>query len=281
MIQHIENGLIQPSSGLDIAFQLIKRHDYEKARYYIFYLLPYLNESDTHGEHSPETSNNLKQKDQSYNITSLSNSNEMRRAFRLVGLSFYNNQQFEEALTWFKKAAEQSNSNQDWFNLASTASQIDTTRYKQEQRDYPIQLAKYAFHQLELLHEASQFQLRPSFWQQCYYYIISLINGKHFNEALNQLNRMKQAYKRARFTDTSYLGEVGLPPFDNFLSLTFYLFKKLDRLNQGIEFLRQIKDYVDEAGKKTIDEVLRQYKGKSDTPGFNTSMQSEAEQDTK
>jgi hypothetical protein len=94
--------------------------------------------------------------------------------------------------------------------------------------------------------------LKPSFWNHLYWFVIALMNGKKYALAFTLLNRLKLAYKRARFTDLDYLSEIGLPAFEDFLSICITLFQRVDRLNQAREFLLQMREHVDEAGKVCI-----------------------------
>ena len=82
------------------------------------------------------------------------------------------------------------------------------------------------------------------------------MNGEKYSMALQQLNRLKLAYKRVRFTDPEYLKEVGLPPFEDFLSLSVTLFQRVNRSHQAIEFLKQMQESVDNAGKQLIQKML-------------------------
>nr|CAG4713960.1 unnamed protein product [Naegleria fowleri] len=225
IIQDLESDILKPDQALDIAHRLIDNSQFEEARQFIFNILAFIPSSAEENDAS-------------------------RRAYRLVALSYYNNNELKEALPWFRKAALNSNSVQDWFNLANTSAQI------QDDDSNLLRLAMYAFSQIENLHKESNFQLKPSFWIQLHFFIISLMNGKHYNEAFSELNRLRLAYKRARFTDPSYLQEIGLPSFDSFIKLCLTLFRRVDRLNQGFEFLKQLE--VDEAGKQTIERIINE-----------------------
>ncbi|KAG2385560.1 hypothetical protein C9374_003375 [Naegleria lovaniensis] len=223
IIQDLEGDKLKPDQALDLAHRLIDNSQFEEARQFIFNILAFI-------------------------PSSLEENDVSRRAYRLVALSYYNNNELKEALPWFRKAALNSNSVQDWFNLANTSAQV------QDDDSNLLRLAMYAFSQIENLHKESNFQLQPSFWIQLYYFIISLMNGKHHTEAFTLLNRLRLAYKRARFTDPSYLQEIGLPSFDSFIKLCLTLFRRVDRLNQGFDFLKQMD--VDEAGKQTIERII-------------------------
>lgn len=145
-------------------FNLLEKGEYNRVREEIFNLFPFLDDQK-----------------------------EVTRAFRLVGLSFYKNNEFLKSVPWFRKAAKQSQSTSDWFNLASSAAQAGQT-----------QLALEAFHTLEELHKASGFRVKPSFWVHLYWFIISLINGEEYSIGLKMLERLKMAYQRARFMDKRY-----------------------------------------------------------------------------
>ncbi|KAL9646901.1 hypothetical protein ABK040_013761 [Willaertia magna] len=256
IIEDLENERLSPSQALDIAHDIIEtENQYEQGRQFIFSILPYLRDPVNINVNNNMMEEGISEQD----------NDDTRRAYRLVGLSYHKNHQFQQALPWFKKAAHNSPSILDWFNLCSTAAQISDHHLPNNNKDEQhlssihLKLALHAFQQLEELHKASEFKLKPSFWIQLYYFIISLMNGKHYHQAFELLNRLKLAYKRARFTDPSYLEEIGLMSFDSFLSLTLLLFKRVNRLEQGLEFLNQMKQNVDEAGKKTIDQIIQEY----------------------
>jgi tetratricopeptide (TPR) repeat protein len=235
----LENGKISAAQLLDKANQTIhdpNNKDFERVRNFIFQLLPYLKEMDE--------SNQQLSPDAHYDEQLESDS--IRRAYRLIGLSYYKSNQFDRALPWFRKAARRSRSINDWFNLCTTAAQANQ-----------LELAMHAFEQLEVLHKAARFQLVPSFWNQLYWFTVSLLNGEHYSAALEQLNRLKLAYKRARFTDVEYLKEVGLPSFEDFLSLVVTIFQRLDMNHKAIQFLRQMQDAVDNSGKNVIQQMLQ------------------------
>jgi len=235
----LENGKISAAQLLDKANQMIhdpNNKDFERVRNFIFQSLPYLKEMDESNQQlSPDA-----------HYDEQLESDNIRRAYRLIGLSYYKSNQFDRALPWFRKAARRSRSINDWFNLCTTAAQANQ-----------LELAMHAFEQLEVLHKAARFQLVPSFWNQLYWFTVSLLNGEHYSAALEQLNRLKLAYKRARFTDVEYLKEVGLPSFEDFLSLVVTIFQRLDMNHKAIQFLRQMQDAVDNSGKNVIQQMLQ------------------------
>jgi tetratricopeptide (TPR) repeat protein len=209
-VSDIESGKISTDQLFDQAMDLIDSTQYDHARQIIFTALPYCDNDDS-----------------------------VRRAYRIIGLSYYKPFDFNNALPWFRKAAHDSTNAQDLFNFASTAAQIPGQD----------KLSQFAFEQLETLHRSKSFQLKPSFWNHLYWFVIALVNGQKYTQAFTLLGRLKLAYKRARFTDVEYLTEIGLPPFEDFISLCITLFKRVDRMEQLVEFFNQMKEHVDEAGR--------------------------------
>jgi len=256
VINDLENDRISPDQALDMANNLIENGKFESARQFIFSILPYL--STTEGMIQGEELEAPQQQTDGVDNTNSTTS----RAYRLIGLSFYRNNEMRESLPWFRKAALNSNSLNDWFNLANTSAQIVSANNQPDSSF--LRLATHAFSNIEKLHQINNFELKPSFWNQLYYFIIALMNGGHFNEAFDQLNRLKLAYKRARFTDKTYLQEIGLPSFDSFISLSLALFKRVGRLTQGIEFLEQLTQNVDDSGKLTIEKIIKEAQTTSD-----------------
>jgi tetratricopeptide (TPR) repeat protein len=236
LFTQLETGKISVNQALDEMNEMlnVEEPDYNKVRYFAFQLFPYLQDDDSNT--MDDDSNNSEQQ-------------HMRRAYRLIGLSYYKENEYERALAWFRKSARKSQSISDWFNLCTTAAQANQ-----------VELALHAFEQLEVLHKASKFTLRPSFWTQMYWFIVSLLNGQKYTLALEQLNRLKLAYKRARFTDTEYLKEIGLPAFEDFLSLSVTLFQRVNRSSQAIQFLKQMQENVDNSGRDIIQKMLENLK---------------------
>ncbi|KAL0484424.1 treS [Acrasis kona] len=220
-ISELESGKINVDQALDRAMDFVEGGSYNTARKVVFSTTPYC-ENDL----------------------------QTTRGYRIIGLSYYKHQDFKNALPWFKKASQASTSIQDWFNLASAAAQMEGQEY----------LAAQAFEQLEKLHTNASFQSKPSFWNHLYWYVISLMNGEKYAMAFTQLNRLKLAYKRARFTDAEYLAEIGLPSFEDFLTTSLLLFKRINKMHQAEEFLRVMIEHVDDTGKKVIHKLIESMK---------------------
>jgi hypothetical protein len=60
------------------------------------------------------------------------------------------------------------------------------------------------------------------------------------------------AFEKARFTDKKYLNEIGLPSFEEFLSILFVLKSKLEGGNLD-EIFESLNENIDESGRNMIE----------------------------
>eukprot|EP01080_Neovahlkampfia_damariscottae_P001703 gene1703-472_t len=207
---------INPEEVFEKILHMIEEKDFSNARKEIFNTLPYFQEGE-----------------------------EMIRAYRLVGLTYYRNEEYLESLPWFKKSASSSTEPSDWFNLASAAAQAKH-----------VELAMEAFETLEELHKQSKFEAQPSFWIHLYWFILALINTKEYLISVHLMKRLSNAYEKARFTDKKYLNEIGLPSFEEFLAILFSLKSNVttkEEIDEIEETLKFLNENIDESGRNMIE----------------------------
>lgn len=216
--------------------QIQQSKQYEQARQGIFQLLPFL-------------PNDLQEAQ-----------SQMRRAYRLMALSYYKADLFEPALPWFYKAAQGSQQPQDWFNVASCAAQVP--QHVANKLSMAISSMSYVeqLYKTQLQPNEQQQQALPSFWMQYYWFTLALMNGKHDQEASKCLARLARAYRRARFTDAEFLQEIGLPELDQFVQCVCNLYKRNLHMTQLVNMLEQMQHELDDHGKQFIQKALADMK---------------------
>lgn len=178
-----------------------------------------------------------------YDMIPYFNEEEEKKAYRLIGLSYYKNEEFSKSVPWFEKICKNSNNPGDWFNLASSQAQSKL-----------IKEAEESFLKVEEGHKQTGFQTKPSFYYHLYWFVIALINVGEYDKIDPYYHRLYLAYERVRFTEPNYLESIGLPKFEDFLQITIMI---SNEKNQWKEKLLKID--FDEHGKKCL-KVLEDHK---------------------
>lgn len=171
---------------------------------------------------------------------------ERRDAHRLLGLARYRQNQYLEAVHWFREACEGSEVADDWCRLCQAAVMHGDA-----------QLAVDAFEQVRFCHQASRYGQRPGLYMHIYWYASTLCDAEQYGPIPALLDELAQAYRRLRQTDTVFLFAQGMPFLSSVLSLALQCFRAQDSHAQGVAWLEALAKGLDEAGQRQVGEAMR------------------------
>lgn len=177
---------------------------------------------------------------------------DLRDAQRLMGLCCYLQQQYSVATFWFKKACQGSEQSSDWLNLALAATLHGD-----------LELGAQAFEQARLCQQVARFRQVPGFYLQAFWYATALCDASPLYPNQNVyprvellLNELAAVYKRLRCTDTAFVYSHELPFLVSFLELVVRCFRAQEKYAQGIAWLQELGDALDEEGKRQVSKAM-------------------------
>lgn len=136
-------------------------------------------------------------------------------AKKLIALSYYSLQDFENAEKSFFELAENSNNSDDWFNVVISSTLNNNVERSQEA--FGIALEKYT----QFGHQRNM----PSV-QLMLHYMLTLETVEQYTLALEQCKMLIQVYTKLKNTEENFLKTRGLENIDIFLSTSKNILKK-------------------------------------------------------
>ncbi|WP_313377248.1 hypothetical protein [Chishuiella sp.] len=136
-------------------------------------------------------------------------------AKKLIALSYYSLQDFENAEKSFFELAENSNNSDDWFNVVISSTLNNNVERSQEA--FGIALEKYT----QFGHQRNM----PSV-QLMLHYMLTLETVEQYTLALEQCKMLIQVYTKLKNTEENFLKTRGLENIDTFLSTSKNILKK-------------------------------------------------------
>lgn len=165
-------------------------------------------------------------------------------ACKLMGMSLFRQDKYQEALPYFQKATEYKPEVNDWFNVitAGTLSKnIDAGRSAFEKA---VQL------QLDTGHKE-----QPSIPVMRQYYACALRDVGEFNLALEQINELRKIYEQLKITDTTFVYMRGVPFLSHTMDVAIDVFNGLGTSFDAHEWIKTFSSKLDEEGQEYLNEV--------------------------
>lgn len=176
--------------------------------------------------------------------------NNVSFEFKLkIALSYFRKGNYKESLELFEKVALIKNDVGSWFNVITSAILSNE-----------IQKGKNAFNKCLELQEISGFKQQPSVPFIRYYYACALNDVGLFNEALEQLSELKNIYMQLVITDDTFVYIRGVPFMSHTLDLARKVFNGLRMDFSHSEWLKELKQKVDDDGKEIIEKFYEKSK---------------------
>jgi len=159
-----------------------------------------------------------------------------------IVLSYFRKRDYKNSLIQFEQIASAKNDVASWFNVITSAILSNE-----------IHIGKDAFNKALELQKISNYSQQPSVPLIRYYYACALNDVGLFNEALEQLNELKAIYMQLVITDDTFVYIRGIPFMSHTLDLTRKVFAGLEIDFSHSDWLKELKEKVDDDGKEIIE----------------------------
>lgn len=166
-------------------------------------------------------------------------------AKKLIALSYYSKQDFENADAAFYDLTQNSTNSDDYFNAVIAAAL--NKNFERSKALFEVALEKYT-------HYGTQKNM-PSV-QLILHYMITLINVEELNLAKEQFQLLKQVYMKVKNTDEKFLRSRALEPIEKFLEISTPVLKQFTQDELEIIY-DDLSGSIDEAGKEKVDEYFQ------------------------
>jgi tetratricopeptide (TPR) repeat protein len=160
-------------------------------------------------------------------------------AYTIAAIGYFRNQKYEEAKEFYKKCADMTNDNQDWFNVCTSATLA---------KDIPLGALAYR----KAIDPASNQTSDLTFPKITYYYSQALADAGELEKATEMVYKLKPFYINSFITDPHFLFTNGMPVLYDLLDV----FRKIYKVTKSKELLQWLDDLaakIDEDGKQEID----------------------------
>ncbi|WP_353165814.1 hypothetical protein [Empedobacter brevis] len=168
-------------------------------------------------------------------------------AKKLIALSYYSLQDFENADKAFFAIAENSDNSDDWFNVVISAALNKNIERSQE--SFGIALEKYT----KFGHQRNM----PSV-QLMLHYMITLETVKEYALALEQCKMLLQVYAKLKKTDEKFLRSRGLEQIEIFLETAKPVLKKAKK-KELTEIKKELIEALDANGLEKVEAFFAEF----------------------
>jgi tetratricopeptide (TPR) repeat protein len=165
-------------------------------------------------------------------------------AFTIVAIAYFRNKQYEEAKEFYKKCAEMSNDNQDWFNLCTSATLA---------KDIPLGAHAYK----KAVDITSNQTTDLTFQQITYYYSQALADAGEFDKAREMAYKLKPFFIQSVITDPHYLFSNGMPVLYDLLDVLRKIYAGTQD-KSILDWLDDLANKVDKEGKEEITNFMKE-----------------------
>ncbi|MFL5729655.1 MAG: tetratricopeptide repeat protein [Cytophagaceae bacterium] len=163
-------------------------------------------------------------------------------AYTVSAIGYFESGNYMEAKEHYKKCADMTNDNQDWFNVCTSATLA---------KDF--ELGSMAFQ--KAMDPFSNQTSNISGPMMTYYYSQALADAGNFSKCREMLEPLKDLYKQIKISDTHYLTTAGMPMLQNFLDVVKKIYNGTK--DKSIEaILNDLSSGIDEEGQ----EIIKQFK---------------------
>lgn len=166
-------------------------------------------------------------------------------AKKLIALSYYSKQDFQNADEAFYNLTIDSKNSDDYFNAVIAAAL--NKNFDRSKALFEVALEKYTHHGTQ--------KNMPSV-QLILHYMITLINVEELELAKEQFQLLKQVYMKVKNTDETFLRSRALEPIEKFLEISTPVLKLYSEDELEIIF-DDLTSTIDEAGKEKVTEFFQ------------------------
>ena len=166
-------------------------------------------------------------------------------AKKLIALSYYSKQDFENADTAFYDLTQDSTNSDDYFNAVIAAAL--NKNFERSKALFEVALEKYTHHGTQ--------KNMPSV-QLILHYMITLISVDELVLAKEQFQLLKQVYMKVKNTDETFLRSRALEPIEKFLEIATPVLKQFSEDELEIIY-DDLAGSIDEAGKEKVAEYFQ------------------------
>jgi tetratricopeptide (TPR) repeat protein len=163
-------------------------------------------------------------------------------AYTVSAIGYFESGNYEAAKEKYKKCADITNDNQDWFNVCTSATLA---------KDF--ELGSLAFQ--KAMDPYSNQASNISGPMMTYYYCQALADAGNFSKSLQMLEPIKDLYKKIKISDTHYLTTNSMPMIQNFLDVVKKIYNGTKDRSVSI-LLDDLSSGLDEEGQ----EIVKQFK---------------------
>jgi tetratricopeptide (TPR) repeat protein len=163
-------------------------------------------------------------------------------AYTISAIGNFESGNYTVAKEQYKKCADMSNDNQDWFNVCTSATLA---------KDF--ELGSLAFQ--KAMDPYSNQTSNISGPMMTYYYSQALADAGNFSKSREMIEPLKDLYKKIKITDTHYLNTQGMPMIQNFLDVVKKIYNGTKDKSVSV-LLDDLSSGLDEEGQ----EMLKQFK---------------------
>jgi hypothetical protein len=163
-------------------------------------------------------------------------------AYTISAIGNFESGNYAVAKEQYKKSADMTNDNQDWFNVCTSATLA---------KDF--ELGSLAFQ--KAMDPYSNQTSNISGPMMTYYYSQALADAGNFSKSREMIEPLKDLYKKIKISDTHYLTTQGMPMIQNFMDVVKKIYNGTKDKSVSI-LLEDLSSGLDEEGQ----EMVKQFK---------------------
>lgn len=168
-------------------------------------------------------------------------------AKKLIALSYYSLQDYENADKAFFELAQNSDNSDDWFNVVITSTMNKNLERSKE--SFGIALEKYT----KFGHQRNM----PSV-QLMLHYMITLETIEEYALAMEQFTMLAQVYAKLKKTDEKFLSSRGLEQIETFLETAKPVLKKAKK-KELTDIKKELLDSLDANGVEKVEAFFAEF----------------------
>jgi tetratricopeptide (TPR) repeat protein len=161
-------------------------------------------------------------------------------AYTVSAIGNFESGNYAAAKDQYKKCADMTNDNQDWFNVCTSATLA---------RDFELGSQAYQ----KAMDPYSNQTSNVSGPMMTYYYSQALADAGNFKKCRDMIEPLKDLFKQIKISDTHYLTTQGMPMLQNFLDVIKKIFNGTK--DQSIaDLLNDLASGLDEEGQRIVQQ---------------------------
>jgi tetratricopeptide (TPR) repeat protein len=160
-------------------------------------------------------------------------------AYTIAAIGYFRDHKYANAKEFYKKCAEMSNDNQDWFNLCTSATLA---------KDIPLGVLAYQ----NAIAVTSNQTNDLTYQQVTYYYSQALADAGEFEKSREMAYKLKPFFIQSFITDPHYLVSNGMPVLYDLLDVMRKIYSGT-KDQSVLGWLDDLASKVDKEGKEEIE----------------------------